>query len=38
LRPELSWRVVVGVGLMVGAVAMLLGSRRVEEVSSLSLR
>ncbi len=38
LRPELTWRVVVGVGLMVGAVGMLVVSRRVEEVSSLSLR
>jgi hypothetical protein len=38
VRPEVSWRVVVGVGLMVGAVAMLVGSRRVAEVSSLSLR
>ena len=38
LRPELSLRMVSGVVLMAGAVGVLLGSRRVDEVSSLSLR
>jgi hypothetical protein len=38
LRPELTWRTGVGMVLMTGAVVMLVGARRTEEVSSLSLR